>query len=303
MKSIHSLKTYNQNPNFSIVVPCGCNAKCNFCFWKAEAAHPKYLSRLKQVLVVLPSKFRTLSITGGEPTLDLDALKQILKRTTARAFNKVVMSTNGCNLQEMLHNSTNLSKVIQHLNISRHHWDENINDSIFQSQKQSVPTNSALKEICERSNYFGIDVTLSAVLTEHLTTEDDILHFVDFAKQMGASSVFFRKPHGTLDPSAAEVAFAGHAKRDASCPVCRASSMIIKGMPVTWKASVSEPDQVIAKNQIYELVFHANGTLSSDWAQQNPVDYLTSPKTKPVKAKRVRSSLLNSGGSCRGGCL
>ena len=57
------------NPNFSIVVPSGCNAACKFCFWEQSRSLSKeeFLQRLEEVLLELPEDFEQCSITGGVP--------------------------------------------------------------------------------------------------------------------------------------------------------------------------------------------------------------------------------------------
>lgn len=57
------------NPNLSIVMPGGCNGNCQFCFWKQTEPCGNYLEKVNNILKSLPSQFKQLSITGGEPTL------------------------------------------------------------------------------------------------------------------------------------------------------------------------------------------------------------------------------------------
>ena len=59
------------NPNFSVVVPSGCDASCDFCFWeeKESLSKSKFLDRLQEVVDLLPYQFYQVSVTGGEPTL------------------------------------------------------------------------------------------------------------------------------------------------------------------------------------------------------------------------------------------
>jgi len=40
-----------QNPNLSIVMPGGCNAKCDFCFWKKSTAE-RYDNRTKTYYIL-----------------------------------------------------------------------------------------------------------------------------------------------------------------------------------------------------------------------------------------------------------
>ena len=63
------VKSTISNPNLSIVMPGGCNGKCDFCFWQKTKPCGGYLEKLTGVFTSLPSQFSQLSITGGEPTL------------------------------------------------------------------------------------------------------------------------------------------------------------------------------------------------------------------------------------------
>ena len=65
------MKLAVSDPNVSIIVPGGCNANCSFCFWKHEASRKDYIEWLKETLDNIPDEFRSLSLTGGEPTLGL----------------------------------------------------------------------------------------------------------------------------------------------------------------------------------------------------------------------------------------
>jgi len=66
------LNLINEEPNFSIIVPTGCNAHCDFCFWNrghSEVDPVEYLNQLCETLDALPDDFEQCSITGGEPTM------------------------------------------------------------------------------------------------------------------------------------------------------------------------------------------------------------------------------------------
>ena len=68
-------KTYNKDPNFSVVMRGACNAKCAFCFNKHKAVREnaitddKWLLNLSTTLSQLPDDFYQISITGNEPML------------------------------------------------------------------------------------------------------------------------------------------------------------------------------------------------------------------------------------------
>lgn len=274
------------NPNFSIVVPGGCNGNCEFCFWKNDKACGNYTQQLRETLDSMPSQFYQLSLTGGEPTLS-PYFEDILENINTDKWTHTVLTTNGTNLKKYI---PQLEGKIQHVNISRHHYDEKVNESVFDSV--SIPSNDKIRELVVELNKVGIDVTFSAVLTEHLSTKEDIKKYIKFAKSHGVKQVFFRKQHGTLDPSDAEKAFEHLPQHHHTCPVCRNTTQEINETTVVWKASVEEPSKELG--MIYEVIYNQNGTLTTDWEQE-----------LIIESKQIQNgseSLLEECGSSSSGC-
>jgi len=253
-----------QNPNLSIVMPGGCNGKCDFCFWKKSKPCDNYLEKLNDIMYSLPSQFYQLSITGGEPTLS-PYLENVLNLIDRNIFTHTVLTSNGSKLLESI---SMLEGKIDHVNISRHHFEDSINDSIF---KAKMLTKEELKNVSDELNKIGIDVTFSAVLSENLNTKSDIEKYIQFAKECGASQVFFRKQHGTLDPTEVEKTYEGYKSSEYSCPVCRTKVQKINGINVAWKASLEEPSKELGT--IYELVVNENAEVTKDWEGKLKVDY------------------------------
>ena len=253
-----------KNPNFSIVVPGNCNGNCSFCFWKNDKACGNYIQNLTETMNSLPEQFYQLSLTGGEPTLS-PYFSDILESIDSERWSNTVLTSNGTNLKKFI---PQLEGKIQHVNISRHHYNDEINESVFESK--TIPSSEELKVLVKELNKIGIDVTYSAVLTEHLNTKDEVKKFIKYAKSHGVDQVFLRKQHGTLDPSEAEKAFEHLPQEHHNCPVCRNTTQHINESKVVWKASVEEPSKELG--MIYELVYNQNGTLTSDWEQELVVE-------------------------------
>ena len=251
--------TYNyavDNPNFSIIVPAGCNAKCEFCFWKQpkdSLAGIYYLKRLDRVLKELPSQFTQCSITGGEPTT-CGLLREILTLVRLR-FDKVVMSSNGYNIQNWMFD------YIDHLNISRHDYVDANNERIFATD--TVPDTNQLTRICELANLNGVDVTINTVLAPDFDDVNFIDAMVQFTKVVNANAICFRKEHSDIEPMPVEDKIRSKVTFEHSCGVCKVKERLIQGVKTTWRYSVLEPSQELGA--IYELVFHANGKLTLDW--------------------------------------
>ena len=256
-----------ENPNFSVVVPGGCNAKCNFCFWKNTGKmniHPKYLERLDYFLEIMPPQFSQISLTGGEPTLSPYFAGILNLISHKKRYSHVVLTTNGAKLSDFIEN---LENAVQHVNLSRHAADDDANAKIFGTK--SVPNRKELERLCEELNNIGIDATFNAVLDRGFSSKKDVYNFIEFAKDCGASAVCFREncfkeKHEALESSALEKEFSNVKSKEYGCPVCRSVVQYVKGMRVTWKYSILEPSE--AMDRIYEAVYFPDGRLTEDWA-------------------------------------
>jgi molybdenum cofactor biosynthesis enzyme MoaA len=200
---------YN-NANLNIHLTDKCNADCAFCI-----AHLRYLNeglkyikpeikedfvyfeRLEYVLSRLKDNNVSLSITGGEPTLNrklVNTLK-ILDKFNVR---KRVITTNGTGLFfKTLYEKTILEHLVdyklEYLNISRSHYNEDINSNLMTMRKDSF-TNSQLKEVVEESKKSNIIVRLSCVLlSDGINSYDEINKYVDWANNLGVESIVFRQ--------------------------------------------------------------------------------------------------------------
>lgn len=292
-------RPYNPSPNFTILTPGACNAKCGFCFWNHEQGKLKpamgtYRLKLKHNLTALPPKlYRNISISGGEPTLS-PYLPSILATVASVSnntgkFNRVVLTTNGVGLIEKEHDDPWFSMLIctiKHLNISRHHFDDVENFKIFKTS--SVPTTKQLADIIlkvQQANFlFGttVDVTLNCVIDDS-TTEDFCYQFIEFAQTVGAHAVSFRKQASTVDPTPVEKTFMDVLGKGEfnKCPVCRGRQHTIDGYPIRWKGSVNEPSLALGK--VYEAIMHANGDVYADWGMKEKLRVYTDDTVTPGK--------------------
>ena len=256
-------------PNLSIIVPGPCNAKCGFCFWKdTKNADKNYIAKLEAILDNMPEEFQQISLTGGEPTLS-PYLADILRVIDKTKYKKVVLTSNGTKLQDFLDTQdVDVINQIDHINISRHHYNEMFNSNIFKSK--SIISNHQVQDLIDACHVFGIDANLNCVLTDKLKTKGQIDNYLDWAKMIGADSVCFRKQHGTLDPSPQEL-FYKDCKliSEGNCPVCRTKVQSIGGQMVIWKASRPEPSEVVV-DDVYEVIIHPDCRITLDWAGNKP---------------------------------
>lgn len=270
--------TFNDHPNFTILTPGACNAKCEFCFWNHQDGKIKppsdYGGRLIRTLLALPAQYRSISISGGEPTRSphlLTVLNAVATARRYRAYDRVVLTTNGSNLDEVLDCAPDLR--VDFINISRHHYRDDANQRIFRTR--AVPTAEALQGLVGAARHAGIPVTLNCVIDES-TDRDFILQYIDFAHRVGVGSVSFRKEASTITPTAVEEHFQSTFPRGPSndCPVCRGATQRIFGMEVRWKGSVTEPSVECGKTYEGSSTLTARSTpigpATTTWRSQGP---------------------------------
>lgn len=241
------------NPNLSVILPVGCNAACEFCYWqKRTGLTPE---RFSFVANSLPDIFQQVSITGGEPTMLCNILQDYLLIAKDR-FKKVVLNTNGFALEK------DDFLFCDHVNISRHHWDDTENQKIFRTN--FIPNVEKLQRLCS----YG-DVTLNCVLQDKFSDKQFIENYISFAKEMKAK-VAFRKYFNNLE-LLVDIDTDDTLIGDHSCGACRHRKHIINGVEVTFKYSVQETYK--ASGGIYELILQGNGDLTFDWEGKNKLTY------------------------------
>jgi pyruvate-formate lyase-activating enzyme len=282
------IKTFNGDPNFSIVMPGGCNAACPFCFNKSKGTQLRvindfdWLLNMQNILMALPELFYQISITGNEPMISpiIEGVLTLCKRMKPK-YHNILLTTNGTNLL------TKINEVVagvHHINISRHHYDEEENKRIF-GGKYNV-TDAELMQIIDKYSARGVDVSLNCVINDE-TTPDFIMGFIHFAKTIGAHAVRFRKQNGdNLDMTPAEATLDSQYPilHRGECPVCRTWLRVIRGMTTYWKAAVIEPTDKV-KDSVYELVYDTDGMLYLDWNRNVPFQLTETPKPRQRKAK------------------
>lgn len=261
------MKLTRPDPNFSLVTPGPCNAKCGFCFWKETPITNDYFFKLDAVMsgLVLPKECNQVSITGGEPTAS-KYLRPILNRINKDIFKKVVLTSNGFRLLE---NLDHMVGTVDYLNISRHHFDDAENRKVFGTN--GVPSKDKLKEIVKTAKDYGIDTTLNCVTTK-IETPWNVAAYIKFAKEIGVDHVCFRKPHGSLDYTTTEKFFLDKYPvfGTSKCPVCRKEEQTLYGQHVLWRGGSLEPSNDL--NGIYEFIMQQDGRITVDWDGKKEFD-------------------------------
>lgn len=199
-----------RNANFSIYSGQRCNARCPFCVEelrplsrglelidqkRLEPDDGRYFARLEAALDAVAAVDPSVSITGGEPSIDprLPAIVDLLARRGAR---KRTMTTNASGLLRPSGHGDVLDRVLaaglEHLNISRAHPDFAVNQRIMGTVDPI--TDEGLGAVVRRCREAGIRVRLScALLTGRIDDLDGCLAYLDQAAGWGVDNVIFRQ--------------------------------------------------------------------------------------------------------------
>jgi len=291
-------------PNTTLMLPGSCNASCDFCFWNRDEAKIRppadYLDRLFSHLARLPDAFRVLSISGGEPTLSPwfgKVLARLGQYRRSHQLERVVLTTHGGNLLPFV---TAVGCVVDHVNISRHAIGTAANRDVFKTDK--TPTDDALRDMILRLHgETACDVTFNCVVQADVSVAF-CGQFIDYAKDLGADAVSFRKVAGDATPTATESIFAAKygVLNETKCPVCRGMEQQLNGFAVRWKGSVAEPS--LQTGGIYEAVIHPDGNVYADWGMKTPLTLAPRPQAQRLVSTPVQTSAQSySGGGCGGG--
>lgn len=175
----------------SILISKACNAHCPFCI-AAPTDDPTQLDpgTLREVLEQLKEEqvLRGITITGGEPCLDMDMLDRIL-RMIFDIFGRemeVTLDSNGTALSR-LRDLQNLY-WIDAIHISRHHWDDSVNDRIF---GRAMPTAGELRRVIRELECPDLFVLNCLLLHGVVDSPETVHRYLDFAVDTGAGKVSF----------------------------------------------------------------------------------------------------------------
>lgn len=197
------------NVNLSIFTDDYCNANCKFCVAQLRfenkgqmykknriVSDEEYFRRLDEVLATLRPLNPSVSITGGEPTKS-HRLVGILELIEKYGYRKRTLTTNGSGLFDIMEGKPVIQHItdnhFQHLNISKAHYDEDINRQIMQYET-GYCSNEDIAKIATFSKAHNLRPRLSCLLLkEGISSKDDILKYLDFYQKLGIDNIIFRE--------------------------------------------------------------------------------------------------------------
>lgn len=202
-------KRVYSNVNLSIFTDDYCNANCKFCVAQLRfenkgqmykknriVSDEEYYARLDEVLARLRPLNPSVSITGGEPTKS-HRLVPILRLIEKYGYRKRTLTTNGSGLFDIVEDKPIIQHItenhFQHLNISKAHFDEEINSKIMQYEK-GYCSNEDIAKIAAFSLANNLRPRLSCILLkEGISTKEDMLKYLDFYQKCGIDNIIFRE--------------------------------------------------------------------------------------------------------------
>lgn len=187
---------YRQKPEdvklqLSICPTSFCNASCPFCVAKnTKTKNVVDLKILESVLRKLKDAniVRGVSITGGEPLTDVSVLNAVINMVFD-IFGldcEISITTNGTNIKDIF--KIERLPYVDALHISRHHYDDRINQSLFGTE---VPSSETLKEVLHSISYRDLFVFNCMVMKSYINSPKEAHKYLDYAIEMGAKKVAF----------------------------------------------------------------------------------------------------------------
>lgn len=179
------------NFNLYIKITDYCNAKCKFCSNQSSKPGKEKLDldKLEIVLKELKNKkmLNRISITGGEPLLYIDRLNNILNKVFEVIPDaRVTINTNGINFSE-IKKLDSLSKL-EGIHISRHHWDDKINDQIFGVKTAKNEDIKSLYDSVDNKKLIRLNCLL---IKDYIDCKDQVRKYLEKASKIGVFRVGF----------------------------------------------------------------------------------------------------------------
>ena len=178
IKSKSSLRFYIKLTDY-------CNADCLFCANKGSEDFGNLdFEKLEFVIRYLVSKstIHSIGITGGEPMLNPEKLNKLVNLIfSIDSKMEVQVSTNGYNIEEF----KNFERIndLESIHISRHHYNDQINYEIFNSNKvASTKEIISLQEFLDDKKIININ---TLVMKDYINSLKEIKKMLNYVGETG----------------------------------------------------------------------------------------------------------------------
>lgn len=306
-------KKVYKNFNLSIFTDDYCNADCKFCVAELRFENrgqlynkdkiiddKEYLKRLEEVLIKVKPLNPSISITGGEPTR-CKRLIDIIELVNKLGFRKRTITTNGSYLLHTVKGKTILQHLIDngfsHLNISRTHFNDDINKKIMRFEPNCYCSNEDLAKIIPYSLENGLRPRMSCLLLkEGVSNIEDIINYLEFYRKLGVDNVIFRELMDFDKSNMINIEKTSYCnenkirlndiwqdfdKEEALVPYKNILGYyyyveIYKYKNVICVSESADLNKLYAEKEkhkdiVYEMVFHPNGNLNGSWVDDEDI--------------------------------
>lgn len=177
----------------TIIPTSFCPCSCPFCIAHANRNDKAVLdvNKLEKTLISLRKDdvVRGIKITGGEPMLLPDLVSDIIDMIYdiwGDKYFEVSLDTSGVDLEGLLR----IKKLscLDQVHISRHHYDDEINRSIFGA---AVPDMKELKAAIRSVSYRDLFVMNCMLMKDYIGSREEIHKYLDHAIDIGVGKVSF----------------------------------------------------------------------------------------------------------------
>lgn len=302
-------KTEGSQLSFTPYIYNKCSANCDFCSEKlvrngkvmvCDEQCPDYVDRLRQVFDWLRNRPVFLSLSGKEPSESVELL-EIITEEAVKFINSGGVITDKVmysNLSGFCKEKQRLLKVISDIELtriecSRHHYDEDMNQSIVNFKTgESIKRNDVFQSVVRELNQYVPMKMVCVLQKKGISTIQEILRYLEFAKETGVREVVFRELAMFDDAVDAGVTTKYIIDNRIELmeilkvlsPAQFSCVHIIEGyyyysfqyrykdMCVSFE--MSDYEEMIRKhygNQLYKLILYPNGTLCKDWNMEGEI--------------------------------
>lgn len=183
LKGYEARKFKNSRVNLFIQLTNECNANCSFCEYHGKDTQSFDLGKLAEIISELDSKVHIgkINITGGEPLLHIKLFEKVLELLKGIHNSKpdIVVNTNGTQLSQLL----NYEKEINSIGLSRHHYDDKLNQDIF--MVRGLPTLRDIEKFQAKANSRFMLHSRCNLIKGYIDSEAQIKSYLDTLGEVG----------------------------------------------------------------------------------------------------------------------
>lgn len=181
--------------NLYISITDVCLGNCEFCNNNTKKHSIKSevkldFEKLSKVLIELKNKveLNRISITGGEPLLNIKLLNDVLNLIydICGKQQMVTINTNGINLHKIL--ELDCLDLLEGIHISRHHYDDEINDKIFGFKTAHISDIQNINNALKNKRLLRLNCLL---IKPYISDENSVKQYLEMASETNIFRVGF----------------------------------------------------------------------------------------------------------------